>query len=99
MIILKLFAQDQSCIGGGLCTNLPKVAAGQSQITAVLQIVFGVAGALSLLFVILAGLSFITSQGDPQAVARARSTIIYALIGLIIAISAEVIVTFVLNSL
>lgn len=80
-------------------TNIPKVDATQTQATAALQIVFGVIGVAALVYIIIAGMSLITSQGDPQAAAKARQTIIYAVIGLIIAISAEVIVTFVLNSL
>ncbi len=85
----------------GLCTGtntgLPNVTAGSDQLSKVLQIVFGIIGAVALIWVIIAGLQFVTSQGDPQATAKARQTIIYAIIGLVIALSAEVIVKFVLG--
>ena len=87
-----------SCNQGAVCdTGLPKVNGGQ--ITNILQIVFGVAGALALLIIIIAALRFITSNGDPQGVAQARNAIIYAAIGLVVCIFAEVIVSFVLTNL
>ncbi|HUD10651.1 MAG TPA: pilin [Candidatus Saccharimonadales bacterium] len=82
---------------GSTCdTQLPAVQA--SDIMTILQYVFGVVGALALVIIVIAGLQFITSNGDPQGVARARSAIIYAAIGLVLCISAEVIVTFVVNN-
>jgi hypothetical protein len=44
-------------------------------------------------------LQLVLSQGDPKSAAQARQTIIYAVIGLVVAISAEVIVTFVIDKL
>lgn len=61
----------------------------------ILQIVFAIAGGVAFLIIIVAGLRFILSQGDPQNVSKARNTIIYAVIGLIICIAAFSIVTFV----
>lgn len=81
--------------GTGACdTILPRVAADQASQVVLLQLVFGVLGALALFFVIYGGFKFVVSDGEPDKIAKARQTIIYAIIGLIIAISAEVIVTF-----
>ena len=60
----------------------------------ILSIVFGIVGALALLFITISGLRYITSAGDPQKIAQAKEGIIYALVGLTIAISAEAIVVF-----
>ncbi len=103
MIYRFLVAASAVC-DGGLCDNnptgLPQVKADSIQITAVLQIVFGIIGVVALVMIILAGLQLVTSAGDnPEAAAKARGTIIYAVLGLIVAISAEVIVTFVLGRL
>jgi hypothetical protein len=89
---------------GELCSNnptgLPKVQAGNSQITAVLQIVFGIIGVIALVIIIIAGLKLVASAGgNPEAAKKARETIIFAALGLVIAIAAELIVTFVLNKL
>lgn len=65
----------------------------------ILQIVFALAGGVALLVIIIAGLRFVLSQGDPQNVTKSRNTIIYAIIGLIICITAFSIVTFVIGRL
>ena len=78
------------------CVSLPNVLAGSEQIRTVLQITFGIIGAVALIYMALAGLKFVNSQGKPEAVAAARQSIIYGAIGLVIAASAEIIVTFVL---
>ena len=91
---LAVDAQYQVDISG-----LPKTPAGPDRVTAVLTIVFGVIGALSLLFITIGGFRYILSEGDPQAAAKAKGTIIYSLVGLVVSISAVAIVTFVLKRL
>lgn len=73
--------------------------ASQGDLQAILMIIIGVLGALAVLFIVIGGLRYIMSQGDPQAVSKAKGTIIYALVGLVIAVSAEAIVSFVLGGL
>ena len=91
-------AQTACPTGGNGCdTGLPRVAAGGTQVNQILQVVFGIIGGLALLFIIIGALRYTISAGDPQAAAKARSTIIYAAVGLVIAVSAEAIVTFVLS--
>lgn len=64
-----------------------------------LTIIIGVLGAVAVLFIVIGGLRYILSGGDAAAIGKAKGTIIYALIGLIVAISAEAIVAFVLGGL
>lgn len=64
----------------------------------VLQVVFGIGGGIALIVIIIAGIQFILSRGDPQKSAVARSAIIYALIGLAVMVSAFAIVGFVVES-
>ncbi len=102
--MVQLIYLASSLCEGGVCdgdpTGLPKVNAGDPQVTAILQIVFGVIGAIALVIIILAGLKLTVSLGDnPEAASRARKTLIYAALGLAIAVSAEIIVTFVLDKL
>jgi hypothetical protein len=84
-------------------TGLPSVSAtggnGYNDLQTILTIVFGVIGAVAVIFVIIGALKYITSQGDPQSTAKAKDTILYAIIGLVLALSAELIVTYVLNNL
>lgn len=78
---------------------LPTPAADAARLRSILTIVFTIIGAISLLMFTIGGLRYVTSQGDPQATAKAKGTLIYALVGLTVAISAVSIVTFVLGSL
>lgn len=77
-------------------TNLPKIGANSSNLNDILQIAIGIIAAISLLFIVVGGLRYVLSDGDPQNASKAKSTIIYALIGLVIAISAQAIISFVL---
>ncbi len=54
-------------------------------------------GIASVFMIILAGLRFITASGDPNSIASARNTIIYALVGIVIFVSAQLLVSFVLS--
>ena len=91
------FAADTSCTAAGFCTNLPGAQATSSNLRSLIQIVLGTLAAVAVLIIVIAGLNFVTAEGDPQKVARARSAILYALIGLVVAVSAELVVTFVLG--
>jgi uncharacterized membrane protein YidH (DUF202 family) len=83
--------------GDNFCTDLPKGGASSANLQNLLQIVIATLAAIAVLIIVIASLNFVTSSSDPQKVAKARSTIVYALVGLVIAISAEAIVTFALG--
>jgi hypothetical protein len=88
--------------GGNLVLNsLPNTTgvANGSILQTVLQDLFGIVGGLSLIFLVIGGLRYVLSNGDPQNAASARGTIIYAVVGLIVAIVAESIVALVLGKL
>jgi len=71
--------------------------AGDTSVGRLLSVLLGLAGGIALLVIVVAGFRFVTSQGNPDATARSRNTIIYALIGLVICTLAYSIVTFVLE--
>lgn len=79
--------------------DLPKVSAGDAQLQLVVNFIFGLAGALALLFVVIGGLKYVLSQGDSNAVGQAKNTIIYALVGLVVTVIAYSIVKFAVSSL
>lgn len=79
--------------------NVPKTPAEAPQLQEILQVVFALAGAISVLVVTVAGLSYVLSTGDPQKTARAKDAILYALIGLAVSILSFTIVTFVIGRL
>lgn len=79
--------------------NIPNAAANTANLADILSFVFGLAGAIALLIITVAGFRFITSQGEPAKVATARMTILYAVVGLIICVFSFTIVKFVLGRL
>lgn len=82
----------------GFNDGLPRATANGGALSTALNIIIGIVAAVSVLFVVIGGLRYVLSAGDPQAAAKARSTIIHALIGLVVALSAEAIVSFVLDN-
>jgi hypothetical protein len=76
--------------------DVPRTGTPDSgDVTGLLQIVFGLAGSIAVLVIVIAGIMFILSQGDPQKSAKARNTIIYAGVGLGLMVSAFSIVSFI----
>jgi hypothetical protein len=56
-----------------------------------------VIGAVAVIMIILGGLRYVTSNGDAKATASAKDTILYAVVGLVVAIAAYAIVNFVVT--
>lgn len=63
-----------------------------------INIILWVVGVAAVIVIIVAGLKYVTSSGNPSAISSAKTTILYAVIGLVIAITAYAIVNFVLKS-
>ena len=78
--------------------DLPKVTADSTSLENMLAIVFGITGAIAFLIVVIAGFQFVISSGDPQKVSKARQTILYAVVGIVVSATAFTIVKFVLGS-
>lgn len=58
-----------------------------------------IAGAIAVVMIVLGGLKYITSNGNADQVKSAKNTIMYAVIGLVVAIAAYAIVGFVIDQL
>ena len=58
-----------------------------------------VIGIVAVIMIILGGISYATSQGDPGKVKKGKDTILYGIIGLVVALLAYAIVNFVLGAL
>jgi hypothetical protein len=56
-------------------------------------------GVVSVVYIIIGGIKFTTSGGDSNNVTSARNTVLYAVIGLVIAAMAQVIVVFIINKI
>jgi hypothetical protein len=56
-------------------------------------------GAVSVIMIILGGLRYVVSNGDQKNVTAAKDTILYAVVGLVVAIASYAIVHFVIQFL
>jgi hypothetical protein len=64
-------------------------------LAAIVELLLRVAALAALVFVIWGAIQFITSQGEPDRTSKAQSTIINALIGLVISVGAASVVAYV----
>lgn len=68
-------------------------------ITKIAKIVVWLVGIISVLMIVIGGFKYATSAGDSNGIQSAKNTILYALVGLGVAIFAQLIVSFVLTRL
>ncbi len=87
----------------GRCSPIIDISGHPAQIglilLAVVEITLRIAAMVAVGFIIVGGFRYITSQGEPENTNHARGTIINAIIGLVIAMTATFIVTFVARNL
>lgn len=67
-------------------------------INTIISVVLGILGILAVAYIIYGGFMFTTAAGDPAKTKKARETIMYGVIGLVVALLAFAIVNFVLTS-
>jgi hypothetical protein len=56
-----------------------------------------IVGAVAVIFLIIGGLRYVISNGDPKAVTAAKDTILYAIVGIVVAIVSYAAVNFVIT--
>ena len=86
----------QAAQGSGVPANLFGDA---GIITTVTNLLLFIAGALAVIMLIWGGLRYTISGGNASAVTAAKNTVLYAIVGLIVAFLAFAAVNFVLGSL
>lgn len=77
------------------------ICEGQNSAPNMIEIVINTAlfvlGMVAVLMIIIGGIRYATSAGNPSQTKSAKDTILYAVVGLVVAILAYTIVNFVLN--
>ena len=68
-------------------------------VNTIINIVIGLVGLVAVAMIIYGGLRYTTSAGDSKKVTDAKNTILYGIIGLIVAVLAFAIVNFVIQGL
>lgn len=83
---------------GNSCQGNRLVGSSNSAVVSVVNILTYIAGVIILVLIIYAGYKYISSGGDSNKVNSAKSTLIGAIVGLVIIVLAQVIVHFVINT-
>jgi hypothetical protein len=86
----------QSAQGNGVPSNL---FGDGGIITTITNILLFIAGALAVIMLIFGGIRYTVSGGNSSAVTAAKNTILYAIVGLIVAFLAFAAVNWVLGAL
>jgi hypothetical protein len=68
-------------------------------LTKAAQIITIMVGVASVIMIIIGGLQYIMASGDSTNITNAKNTILYAIIGLVVTLLAQTIISFVLLSL
>lgn len=94
-------SKNQACAGANLGDGACDATASNNKVSntlaAVINILSIVLGIIAVIMIIIGGIKFTTSQGDGNSTSSARNTIIYAVVGLVVAALAQVLVKFVLS--
>jgi len=68
-------------------------------VTTITNVLLFIIGALSVIMLIIGGLRYVVSGGNSTQVTAAKNTILYAIVGLVIAFLAFAAINFVINTL
>lgn len=100
----QAFNNDPNCAGklddpgcSDTQTVFPQISANSNNIKILLQFIFGILAMIAVIIIMISAIKFVTALGDPQSTTKARQTILYALIGLVVAIGAEAAVTLLIG--
>lgn len=86
--------------GGALDCKDKKLSDDQfgKAVRTVINILSVIVGAVSVIMIIIGGFRYVISAGDSNAVSGAKNTILYAIVGLVIVLFAQIIVRFVITN-
>lgn len=88
-----------SCVTTGV-NSVGNTGAG-TDLSAILKKIVGVLsfviGAVSVIMIVVGGIKYVTSNGDASTIKSAKDTILYAVVGVVVAVAAYAIVNFVVT--
>lgn len=87
-------AKGLDAVGGDAAAG---ASTAQTQINALIDTIFYIAGTLAVIVLITGGVMYISSTGDSGRIKTAKDTIFYAIAGLVVVLLARVIIGFVVG--
>lgn len=85
--------------GNNQPSSLFDSATGQGIFTKIVNIMLFLVGAIAVIMLIVGGIRYVTSGGAQDQVTAAKNTIMYAIVGIVVAVLAYAVVNFVVNGL
>ena len=87
--------------GGDKSVYCQNRGSGETQVNGIIKTIVEVlltaVGVISIIMIVIGGIMFALSSGDAQKAAKARNTVLYAVVGLAVSLFASAIVNFVFN--
>ncbi|HSD12073.1 MAG TPA: pilin [Patescibacteria group bacterium] len=101
LLVVALFATPQATLAfsGDPLHPLGSDTTVELIVGRVITVILGLLGSLSLVMFIFGGLTWMTAQGNEEKIKKAKNTIVYAVLGLIIAFGAYEILRVFFNEL
>ena len=99
-------AYAATCTSPKDCVNQGLSSAGGSNaktdigpfIKTIVNVLLFILGAVAVVMIVIGGIRYATSQGESSAISGAKNTILYSVIGLVVANMAYAIVNFVISN-
>ncbi|HEX8762701.1 MAG TPA: hypothetical protein VF733_02965 [Candidatus Saccharimonadales bacterium] len=83
--------------GAGGCATAKGDPTVESLVGSVVNILSWIIGIVAVIMIIISGFTYVTSGGDSGKISNAKTTLIYAIVGLVVVAFSQVIVKFVLT--
>jgi TRAP-type C4-dicarboxylate transport system permease small subunit len=87
----------QGATGNATCTTTGPTL--METIGTISDVLIYILGAVAVIMIIIGGFRYATSNGDQNTITGAKNTIMYAIIGIIVAVLAYAIVKFVVDNI
>lgn len=104
--VATVAAEGIQCEGAAGCIGQGQQKVGgdnnktslEDNVKSVTNVLLFILGAIAVIMIIIGGIRYATSNGDSSQTKAAKDTILYAVVGLVVAILAYAIVNFIVSS-
>ena len=87
---------------GNIQEQVNNISGGDTAENTITNLLYGAyfaIGIVAVIMIVFGGFNYLTSQGDASKITKGKTTILYGVIGLIIALSAAAITYFIINNI
>lgn len=98
-VIGLVIVMSASIISGTIADIVSGASKEDNFFVGIFNEVFVWAGIIAVIMIVYGGIQYITSTGNPQGITKAKTTILYSVIGLLVVLFASAIVNVVVNGI